>query len=473
MGRNKDLAKNTAYVAIGSFGGSLIGFLMLPLYTRWLSPADYGVTDIISTYSSLLLFIVSFCISEAIFVFPVGQSKEKITSYYTTGWLFLLSCSVLCAVVFYSLSFVESKSSFFDNLWLIYITLISGVVLRYCQDFCRGIKKMSVFSFTGIIMSLGIALFSFVFIPHCGIKGYVIASVLASLCSALFAFLYSGSYRYFSIHSFDKECLKEMLKFSIPLIPTSVMWWIVSSLNRPLLEQYVGLFAIGLFAIANKLPSILNNVFGYFQKAWQVTVIEEFHNADFSVYYNRMFRVIFSVQVLLTIIITVFSKLFITIFTTEEYYSAWVYIPILSLSVLFSNGSAFCGTLFAASHETKYTFYSVLVGAVVAVVANFAFIPWLGLQGACIAICLSHVAGMISRIYFSSRYVKFDSLLYVLVQMLAVGVVYCGVKTENIYLIVLSVIIGCGLYYISNKNEIKNNMQLAMKVFDKWKKNVM
>lgn len=462
MSRNKELAKNTIYVAIGSLGGSLVGFLMLPLYTRWLSPTDYGVTDIIQTYSSLLLFVVSFSISDAIFVFPVGQTKDNITKYYSTGWLFLFFASLACAVVFFFLSLRNSSSSFFSNIWLIYITLISSIILRYSQDFCRGIKKMSVFSYTGIIQSFGIALLSFLLIPSMGVVGYVIASVLACMCAAVFSFIYSKSYQYVSLRAFDKDFLREMLKFSLPLIPASVMWWVVSSLNRPLLESYVGMFAIGLFAIANKLPSILNSVFGFFQKSWQVTVIEEFKSPDFSDYYNKMFRMIFSVQVLLTIIITLFSRLFITLFTTEDYYAAWIYIPLLSVSVLFSNTSAFCGTLFAASRETKYTFYSVVVGAVIAVIANILLIPWMGLLGACVAICLSHVASMVARIIFSKRYVVFRSTWYLLLQIFAIATVYMGVITEKFYLILITSLVAVFIYLITNQKELKYIIDISL-----------
>lgn len=462
MSRNKELAKNTIYVIIGSIGGSLIGFLMLPLYTRWLTPEDYGVTDLISTYSSLLHFVVSLSISEAIFVFPVGQTKEKITKYYSTGWFFLLVCLAGCAAIFFALSTFSFESAFFKNLWLIYASLVSAILLRYSQDFCRGIKKMSVFSFTGIIQSFSIASFSFLFIPKWGVNGYVIASVFSCLCSALFSFIYSKSYRFLSFRGFDRSCLKEMLAYSLPLVPTSLMWWIVSSLNRPLLEKYVGLFAIGLFAVANKLPTVLNMVFGFFQKAWQVTVIEEYKSNDFQSYYNRMFRMIFSVQILLTIVITVFSQLFIKVMTTEEYYAAWIYITPLSLSVLFSNTSAFCGTVFSASRKTKFTFYSVIVGSIVALVGNFILIPWIGLMGACITICLSHLAGMISRIIFSSNLVKFENTRYVIIQMLVVAIVYSGVLLGNLVVTVITASLSFGLYYITNRREIQSMSAIIM-----------
>ena len=156
---------------------------------------------------------------------------------------------------------------------------------------------------------------------------------------------------------FDWTCLKRMLKYSIPLIPTAIMWWLVSSLNRPLLERHVGMFAIGLFAVANKLPNVLNMVFGLFQQAWNITAIEEFAKKDFSLYYNKMFRVVFGMQTFLCMVLVLFSKLFVMLFTSAEYMEAWKYVPLLCLSVLFSNTSAFVGSVFTAIRKSNYIFY--------------------------------------------------------------------------------------------------------------------
>ena len=76
MGRTKKLVKNLSFIAIGNIGSKLMGFIMLPLYTSWLSPADYGLTDIISVYAALLLNVIACDISDAIYIFPIGADKK-------------------------------------------------------------------------------------------------------------------------------------------------------------------------------------------------------------------------------------------------------------------------------------------------------------------------------------------------------------------------------------------------------------
>ena len=120
MGRNKKLAKNTGFIFIGNMGAKLMSFFMLPLYTQWLSPADYGMTDIINTYAMLLLNVVACDISDAIFIFPVGAEGKKIRYYFSTGFFFQIICSIVAAILFLGLSHIKSDNSFFTHIWFIY-----------------------------------------------------------------------------------------------------------------------------------------------------------------------------------------------------------------------------------------------------------------------------------------------------------------------------------------------------------------
>ena len=456
MGRSDKLVKNISFIVIGNIGSKLMGFFMLPFYTNWLSPADYGTTDLLIVYANLLLNVVACDISDAIYIYPVGATKQKVCNYYSTGFIFQFLCSIICLFVFWGISYLSMKNIFIDNIWFIYGILISNVFQKYTQDFCRGINQMSVFSFTGIVQTITTTLLSFLLIPTQGVYGFVLATIGANIATALFTFFYSNSYKYLSINDWDKEALTEMLRFSIPLIPTSILWWLISGLNRPLLEDYVGLFALGLMAVAGKLPGIMNLIFNFFQQAWIVTVVEEYKKLDFAIYYNKMFQMIMFVQMLVYFIILMFAKLFINLMTAKEFHEAWVYIPLLTISVIFSNASAFLGTIFSAVRQSKYTFYSVVVGGVAAVVFNFLLIPKWGLWGACVAICLSHLLTALSRVYYSRRFVKFTSSWYMIKQLLILMLAYVVILILNDGKLVFAYTACLLLYLYFNKQNVLN-----------------
>ncbi|WP_314646828.1 polysaccharide biosynthesis C-terminal domain-containing protein [Prevotella multiformis] len=452
MGRNKKLAKNVIFILIGNVGSKLVGFFMLPLYTAWLSPEDYGLTDLLAVYASLLVNVVACDVSDAIYIYPVGASNEKIKTYYSSGFFFQVVCSLLCAFIFMLISRLPLHNTFIENIWYIYGILISSLFQKYTQDFCRGINSMSVFSFTGIIQTFATAGLSIALIPQFGVYGFVVATIVSNTTTALFTFFYSKSYDYLSLSYAEIESIKELLKFSIPLIPTAILWWLVSGLNRPLLEQYVGMLALGLMAVAFKLPTIMNLVFSFFQQAWIVTVVEEFKENDFANYFNRMYRIVMSVQIVACMIIVVIAHPFIRLMTNERYYDAWVYIPLLAFSVIFSNMSAFLGTVFSASRQTKFTFYSVVIGGLAALGLNYLLIPFWGIWGACFAIGLSQLLCVLSRFYYSRRLVKFTSLGFSLKQCLIFALIYISSLIFNHVMLVSAYIFCFLLYYWLNKD---------------------
>ena len=470
MGRSDKLVKNISFIVIGNIGSKLMGFFMLPFYTNWLSPADYGTTDLLIVYANLLLNVVACDMSDAIYIYPVGATKQKVCNYYSTGFIFQFLCSIICMFVFWGISYLPMKNVFIDNIWFIYGILISNIFQKYTQDFCRGINQMSVFSFTGIVQTITTAFLSFLLIPTQGVYGLVLATIGANIATALFAFFYSNSYKYLSVNDWDKEALTEMLRFSIPLIPTSILWWLISGLNRPLLEDYVGLFALGLMAVAGKLPGIMNLVFNFFQQAWIVTVVEEYKKLDFAIYYNKMFQMIMFVQMLVYFIILISAKLFINLMTAKEFHEAWVYIPLLTISVIFSNASAFLGTIFSAVRQSKYTFYSVVVGGVAAVAFNFLLIPKCGLWGACVAICLSHLLTALSRVYYSRKFVKFTSSWYMVKQLLILMLAYVVILILNDWRLVFAYTACLLLYLYLNKQNMLNMSAFVLNKISKRRK---
>lgn len=456
MSRSGKLAKNITFITIGNIGSKLVGFIMLPFYTSWLSPADYGITDLLGVYANLMLNIVACDISDAIYIFPVGATREKVMRYYSTGFFFQIFCSIICLAIFNGLSLLRIPGTFGQNIWYIYGILISALFQKYTQDFCRGINKMSVFSYTGIIQTGTVALLSFLLIPQYGVYGFVVATILSNVLSALFTFIYSKSYNYLTLYAFDKATLSEMLKFSIPLIPTAIMWWLISGLNRPLLEQYVGLFALGLIAVANKLPSMMSMVFNFFQQAWIVTVVEEYKKPDFSHYFNKMFQMVIAVQVAVCFLIIIFSKPFIDLMTTKEFYEAWKYIPLLAISVIFSNASAFLGTIFSAVRKSKYTFYSVIIGGLSAVLFNFLLIPLWGIWGACMSICLAHAITVMSRVYFSRDLVRFTNKAYLVGEAILILLTYLSALFLRQWWLVMAYIFCLILYLYLNRYTLKS-----------------
>jgi O-antigen/teichoic acid export membrane protein len=259
-------------------------------------------------------------------------------------------------------AYKEISNSFTNNAWFIYGLLASSFFQQYIQQFVRSIDKMKVYSTTGIVVTVSTAVFSFLFIPRHGVFGYVLALIVANFTGMAYSSLCSSAYRYLCMSGIKKTICKEMLAYSVPLIPNNMMWWLVGAFNRPLMEKYLGIHAIGIFAVANKFSSVILAIFSIFFVSWQVSVLEEFHKERYERFYNTMFHVLTSGMFVLSFGITIFSKIVIEIFVDSAFYDAWKYIGILTLGAMIQGIASFVGSNFSAVRKGKYFFYSSIWG---------------------------------------------------------------------------------------------------------------
>lgn len=443
--RTQRLKKNTFLVFMGSAGSRLISFIMLPLYTRWLSVDEYGLTDILTVYVTFLFSFITCCISESIFIFPKNQEYEKQKSFYSSALGFLFVMMLVTAFLFLGIRIFSSEysisNSFVDNIWLIYFMLLTEIAMKVSQQFTRSIDKMLVYSITGIISAVSTAFFAFMLIPKYGVVGYVWSIILAHMVAAIYSFVCSKSYKYICFKSIKKKSLSLLLKYSVPLIPNSVMWWIVHAINRPIMEMSLGLHDIGIYAVANKFPSIITMIFSIFTTSWQISVLEEFGKEGYASFYNKVLRILYLLLICLLLILTLFSKLFINLFVDEKYYEAWKYIPLLSLAAVLSSISGITGSHFSATKESKYYFYSSIWGALAAIILNILLIPIWGLYGVCIAVIVSFCVMAISRIVYSWQYVHIENMLFYIISFVLIIVLIClyvcNVNNMVVYLFAL------------------------------------
>ncbi len=466
MSKYTRLGKNTALVFIGNAGAKLIGLLMLPFYTRWLSVEDYGTTDIINVYVSLLLGLTTACIAEAVFIFPKDQSYEKQKSYFSSGLCFAFCTLLITAFLFKIVTFIfvyrNIQNSFTSNVSLVYGLLATTFLQQYIQQFVRSIDKMKVYSTTGIVLTTCTALLSFLIIPRYGVFGYVFALIFANLTAAVYSFLTSGAFKYMSAKAVQKTISIEMLKYSVPLIPNGIMWWLVGALNRPLMENQLGMHAVGIFGVANKFPGILSMLFTMFAVSWQISVLEEFGKEGYTLFFNKMFRAMITGSMLLFFIIAISSKLIVSIFTTSSFYEAWRYVPVLTLGVLFSSISGFAGNNFSATREGKYFFYSSVWGAGAALLGNFILIPRFGIMGAAASVPISFAVMAVSRVLYGWKYVKIQNIKrYLLMLLMGVGTIFILLYMQTAWLRYSSLGFVCILFIVINY-DAKND---AVKLF--------
>ena len=454
MGAFERLGKNTALIMVGNVSSKILTLLMLPLYTFWLSAEDFGTTDIITVYTTLLMGVVSCCITDAIFVIPKGQDNTQIKKYFTSGLYFLFVSSIIIGFIswFTHLLFLkyDIQNSFSANLLYIYCILITGTISSYLQQFSRAIDKIAIYSIVGIINSTSIALFSVLLIPIYGVYGFVCATIFSNIVNIIYITVAAKTYRYVNFKMYDWTKLKELLAYSIPLIPNSLMWWFANAANKPILEHYCGLASVGLLAVASKFPGFLNILLTAFNSSWIISVIEEYPKKTFEEFFNKGIQFFMFILTVCASLICIFSDVITWVFTSSaDYYESWVYMAMLALSTILSCISGLVGAIFSAVKKSKYYFYSSIWGAGTSIILNLLLIKYFNIWGAVVATTLSMAVMMISRIVYSQQYVKFTCYKKLLVDLIVFCTVYVLKLTiPGLIGIAITFTLLCGYFFL-------------------------
>ena len=466
MGKYEKLAKNSLFVFIGNIGSRAIGFIMLPFYTSWLSVEQYGTVDLVTVYVSLLLPFISFSLSSAIFAIPVGHKKEEQGQYFTIGLVFVLASIVVSSLLIVGIGSLNIIEDEVFNKYTVYICimLLTSFLQTYIQQFCMAIDKMFVFSCTGIVLAATTAIGGFILIPNQGIEGYLKAIIVANVITILFTAIIMKAYEYIILKSFNTTLLKEMLKYRIPMIPNKLLWWIIASFNRVTMNQYIGVYYLGLYAIASKLPSIISSMINPLSNSWKLSVVQEYKNEDFNKYYSNISQAIVMIVSLGVMILGILSELIIGIITDTEYHVSWIYSPILLLSVVFVTLDQMVAPIFMAYRKTKYFLYASLCGAIIGVILNFVLIPFIGIWGAVISMVGSHAILSLVQLKMSWRFEKNKSIWRIIFFIIITIICNSILSVYKNYIIaVIIFVFSIGLFFYYNWNQMNQLIALIQK----------
>lgn len=408
MNKYKTLVSNTALISLGTIGSKLLVFFMVRFYTGYLTTAEFGTADIITQTCNLLLPIISLGITNGVFRFAIDSNHDK-KSVFSAGLYTITLGGLLFLIIAPLLAISPQLRSY---LWLIVIYTMASCYHSLCAQFIRAKNKTAFFAVQGIINTALVIVFNILFLAvfHFGITGYVLSVALADGLTSLLIFLKEKLWREI-VRKPNKSTLKQMLGFSIPMIPATIFWWVTSVSDRYMVTWFLGEAENGIYAVSNKLPTVLTLVSTVFMQAWQFSAISESENdkKEHIEFYGKVWASFQSVMFLAGSAITALAVPMIKILTTESYYSAWKFVPMLALAMVFSAFANFMGSVYVVEKRSKNSFLTTMVGAALNIVLNFVLIPKIGSQGAAIATFVSYLAVFIIRTYDAKKYIPFKT----------------------------------------------------------------
>lgn len=402
--RNKYLLKNTVIFSIGNFGTKIISFFLVPLYTNILTTREYGTVDLIYTIGMVLVPLLTLNIGESIMRFALDKDADcdKIMS---TGITILIFGAIIGLLIFPIANLFENVSNYSIYIYLYTLTLaFSQIFLCYL----RGKEFLLKYSIGNIIQSLTIAIFNIIFLIGMkkGIEGYLMAYILANVCTGLYGFWAGKVNLVIKKYSIDIELSKNMIKYSVVLIPNSFMWWIMNSSDRMMVSAMISVTANGVYAVAYKIPTLLSTITTIFNQAWSYSAIREDESEDKEEYNNRVYDNLVTIVIVVATGLLMIMKPFLSVYVGKEYYAAWHYVPYLIVGFVFMTLGSFIATSYTVHKDSMGFLISGTVGAIINLILNFILIPMMGVSGAAFATCISYFGVFAYRIKDTQKYIK-------------------------------------------------------------------
>jgi len=239
--------------------------------------------------------------------------------------------------------------------------------------------------------------------------GMLMANSIANIGTALFIFfkLRLGKY----IGKRDGKLMKEMLRYSMPLVPNNVSVDDYSTCPiRLLLTAMMGSYANGIYAMANKFPNIVTVLYSYFNTAWKESASKIIKDENKNKFYSQIYHDTKKMLYAVTLLLIAVMPFAFPIFVNEQYNEAFIYIPIVAVATYYSNLSSFYGGIFVAFKNTKIMGVTTFIAAAINLVIDLVLIQFIGIYAACISTLVADVLIYYYRRYKIRDYIKLKEL---------------------------------------------------------------
>ena len=465
LSREKNFVKNIIVLAFGTFLPKFASFVTLPIYTAYLTKSEYGTFDLISIFCSLLLPVATLQIQSAAFRFllEVKNDERKKKSIITTLYCFVIpvSLAVLIAV------FLVLKLPLLLR-WLIVLYYLGDILVMVTRQVARGLSMNQKYSASAVInsfLNMGLVVV-FMVVFHFRLYGLMISFNISVFTSLIYLVFSIRIWKYIDISTINRSLFKEMIQYAWPMVPNSMSLWVMRVSDRFLISIFLGIEAHAVYAVANKIPTLLQLAQNTFSMAWSESASLTVNDQDADEYYSRMFRNIYRVLAgFAAMLIAVLPALFF-ILIRGDYEDAYVHIPILLIGMFYSSVAIYLGGLYVAKKQTKSIGVTTIVAAAINFIINVLFIRKIGIYAASLSTTISYLILMVYRMIDVKRIQKICFSYSEIIFTNLVMIVMCLICfRRNIVSYLVNFVLGTVFCLILNRDLIKSSINMLRKKF--------
>lgn len=406
--RNEQLIKNSFILSLGTFVPKVITVLILPLLTAYLTIAEYGNYDLILSATSLIVPIAMLQIQQGLFRYLISsRTAEQREAYLASSLVYVLAISAASVPIVYAVGRMLGLDSMVSLLMCALVAAESLYLL--IGQALRGTGRNLEYSLGVICYSAvnAAVIFLLVYLIPLGLRGVVVSITAAYAVAAGMMLLAVMKQCRVRLRAVSKAALKELLRFSAPIVPSSISLWVVNLSNRFIIVYFLGAAANGIYSVANKIPALYTTAYTIFSLSWNEMAAKVADVDDKpEKYYSVVFEKLYSFLIGAMLMIIAASPLFYKIFVHAQYYDSYYQTAILYFGVFFNSLVMYYASIYIAIKKTNRVGYSSVVGAVINIVISLAGVSKFGLYAASVGTAVSYFAIALYRAVDINRYLR-------------------------------------------------------------------
>lgn len=395
-GQLRKTAAHSAIYAIGTMISRITGLVMLPIYTRYLTPSDYGVIELLTMAIEISGILIGLRISQAMFRFYIlAEDEVEKKEIISTVLLIVLTASGIGAAILYLAAeplsvLIFGTSSYLFEFQLFAFTLMTNATTAVGKSYIRA-KQMPILyvSIGAISLAIQVALnVIFVVVLEMHVRG-VVYSALGSgavVATGFFLYIFGGVGFHYS-----REIAWRLIRFVAPLVLASIGAFYVSYADKYFIRLFGSLTEVGLYAIAARISAILGTIYQSFNMTWSADRFEIVKREDARVVFKLIFRFLSAALIISGVGLALFAGDLLRLMANQEYYSAGNIVPFLVAAGIIRIFSMFCNFGVMLNERTRYIAEATWIKVLISSFGYIVLIPYLGVYGAAIALLVSNL----------------------------------------------------------------------------------
>lgn len=406
MSKSKELFKNTLIIFLGKVSTQFLSFFLLPLYTAYLDSGDYGTIDLILTYLTLIVPVFTLEIEMGAFRFLVdNRNNEKEKNDIICNSTILLLKFMSLFLVLYVLILVFFK---FKYCYLAGICLVSMMLSNLLMQIARGLGKNIEYSISCFLSgSINIIVNIVLIIVMKKTAGSIlVATFISNIACSTYLLLKLKIIKSIKIGMINKDIQRNLIKFSWPLVPNTISWWLINASDRTIVTLLIGVSANGIYAISTKFSSIISSFLNIFNLSWTESASLHIDDDDRNEFFSHINDTILCLFSGICIVLIAFMPILFNLFIDNSYIEAYKYIPINIVASFFSCVVSIYSAIYVAKKMTKQVASTSFFAAIINLVVDLILIKYIGLFAASLSTAIAYIVMSIYRGYDLKKYVK-------------------------------------------------------------------